>query len=310
MSAQDCGGAARRIRRCHSQPTFFETGNVKAGEGGNFTQLTPDEAQGIFENSIKPDLFAGSSRVEKPSFVLLAGQPGAGKSSALDLARQRFGTEGCVNVSNDALMTYHPNYYELTTKGYDAPFSHPAMMEVYGFASAMRVAVLDAAVAEGRNVVFEHTLPRDSAERQLPKMLGERFKTVDLWVLATPGTISRLSTYVRYEKQRAALAAAPDGFKNTHQDGPRKQTDAGNRERFALYRNCISELHALKLADQIRRAVILDRNGIHFESENFKSNSAAFRQMFVNLVDREITPREYRSLFDALPDLGGSYQAR
>ncbi|WP_176084099.1 zeta toxin family protein [Martelella sp. HB161492] len=290
------------IRRSNSAIGHVDSREKNCGIG-RFETIDERQAQEMLQVRIKNDLFAGTVRSANPRFVLLVGQPGAGKTSAMSHLRQQFGEEGCVDASYDTLMTYHPNYYELTTKGYSAPFRHERMYEVYSFASRMREAVIGLAAEEGRNVVFENTFPMKSAARDIPGLLGDRFPVVELWALATPADISRLSTYVRYENQLNAFAEDTDAFKNSHANGPRRMTDADSLDRFMHYRDCVSQLHSLELSRRIGKAVILDRNGIHFECDNFAQSSIEFRRVFLDLVNRGGTESEFRAIFDALPDM-------
>jgi hypothetical protein len=49
-------------------------------------RLSDSENQRIFDGRIKPRLFAGVQSVSRPAAVIFGGQPGSGKSAALDRA--------------------------------------------------------------------------------------------------------------------------------------------------------------------------------------------------------------------------------
>lgn len=49
-------------------------------EQDNPFKLAPEKNQQVFESIIKPDLAVKTKAVEQPIFVLIGGQPGAGKS--------------------------------------------------------------------------------------------------------------------------------------------------------------------------------------------------------------------------------------
>lgn len=49
-------------------------------EDHNPFKLTPEENNAYFERELRPELAAGSKAVEQPIFILVGGQPGAGKS--------------------------------------------------------------------------------------------------------------------------------------------------------------------------------------------------------------------------------------
>jgi hypothetical protein len=75
---------------------------------------TPDELEEIFRNQIIPDVLTGAVPQENPVAILLAGQPGAGKSSSKGALHQEladFG--GAVDFSADLMRPYHPKFVDL-----------------------------------------------------------------------------------------------------------------------------------------------------------------------------------------------------
>ncbi|NKC11795.1 MAG: hypothetical protein GKR94_06295 [Gammaproteobacteria bacterium] len=57
-------------------------------------RLSEAEHQAIFERDIKPDLFAGTKPSSQPVAVIFGGQPGAGKSAAVDEAMNELRPRG------------------------------------------------------------------------------------------------------------------------------------------------------------------------------------------------------------------------
>ena len=77
-------------------------------------RLTEDEHQAIFERRIKPELFSGAKPADRPVAVIFGGQPGAGKSAAVDDAAQALaGRGGAVQVIGDDLRSFHPRHAPL-----------------------------------------------------------------------------------------------------------------------------------------------------------------------------------------------------
>ena len=77
-------------------------------------RLTEEQHQAIFEQDIKPVLFAGARPVERPVAVIFGGQPGAGKSAAVEAAKEELGPRGgAVEIIGDDLRGFHPHYARL-----------------------------------------------------------------------------------------------------------------------------------------------------------------------------------------------------
>jgi len=77
-------------------------------------RLSEAEHQAIFEQDIKPYLFAGAKPSSQPVAVIFGGQPGAGKSAAVDEAMNELASRGgAVQIIGDDLRLYHPKYERL-----------------------------------------------------------------------------------------------------------------------------------------------------------------------------------------------------
>lgn len=77
-------------------------------------RLEPDEHRAIFENQIKPAIFENAKQVEKPIAVVFGGQPGAGKTAAINEAIKELGGKGgAVEIFGDDLRSYHPKFERL-----------------------------------------------------------------------------------------------------------------------------------------------------------------------------------------------------
>lgn len=69
-------------------------------------------AEGIFNNRIVPDLFSGEHPPETPTYVLVAGQQGSGKSTTVRQAE--WSLKGAtVRIIPDDFAKYNPRYHEL-----------------------------------------------------------------------------------------------------------------------------------------------------------------------------------------------------
>ncbi|API61311.1 zeta toxin of the postsegregational killing system (plasmid) [Tardibacter chloracetimidivorans] len=77
-------------------------------------RLSPDKHRAIYESRIAPLLFAQAAPVERPTALVLGGQPGAGKSALLAAAHAEFDRRGgLIEIIGDDLRAFHPRYSEL-----------------------------------------------------------------------------------------------------------------------------------------------------------------------------------------------------
>ncbi|WP_274378977.1 zeta toxin family protein [Sphingomonas cavernae] len=56
--------------------------------------LSPDILQRIYETEVAPELFKVAHSVERPTAIVLGGQPGAGKTPMQNLAAREFADKG------------------------------------------------------------------------------------------------------------------------------------------------------------------------------------------------------------------------
>lgn len=80
-------------------------------------RLSEAEHEAIFQAYIKPQVFALATSVDHPVAVIFGGQPGAGKSRAVDDALDELNVKGgAVQIIGDDLRGYHPSYDALLSK--------------------------------------------------------------------------------------------------------------------------------------------------------------------------------------------------
>jgi hypothetical protein len=80
-------------------------------------RLSEADHEAIFQTYIKPQVFAVATPVDHPVAVIFGGQPGAGKSRAVDDALDEFNDKGgAVQIIGDDLRGYHPAYDALLSK--------------------------------------------------------------------------------------------------------------------------------------------------------------------------------------------------
>ena len=139
---------------------------------------------------LNDDTFLGVGRYhahEQPKAILLAGQPGAGKTELSSMMTLALGGDAAF-INGDDFRRYHPNYRKLfSLYGSDAvslisPFSNAVVERMIDQFSDRRFHL----VIEGTGRTTE--VPRSTAER-----LSRKGYTVELAVIATRPEISLIS---------------------------------------------------------------------------------------------------------------------
>lgn len=157
-------------------------------------ELSDAQLHEIFDQKIRPELdsLGASSRAQQTaSLVIVGGQPGAGKSKAVQRAAAQH--PGIVEVIGDDLRVYHPDYRRLMAR---SPLEMPA---VTAQASGQWVGMsIDYLREQRKSTLIETTL------RQLPVVQEtiEKFHRAgyrtELHIVAVPLEVSRLGTISRY----------------------------------------------------------------------------------------------------------------
>lgn len=161
------------------------------------TDLNSAALAAIFDDVIRPRYDA---RIVAPSaqstFVLVGGQPGAGKTESLAAAQLR--VPAALSVNGDALRLYHPEYAEVMATD---PLRMPAVTQQA--ANAWVHMSLDYLRERRASVLMETTLRDPKAvQRTLSHFLDAGYE-VQLQLIAVPETVSRLGTLERYLGQVA-----------------------------------------------------------------------------------------------------------
>jgi len=162
-------------------------------------RLSEAEHQAIFESEIGPELFAAASRASQPVAVIFGGQPGAGKSAAIDQAVIEFGRRGgAVRIIGDELRDYHPQYDCLlraddrTAAFYTDRDTGRWIEKAITEAKAQRV-----------NIVIEGTMRDGNTVVRTMLSLREAGYHIDARVMAVTWRLSEQGILQRYENQKA-----------------------------------------------------------------------------------------------------------
>lgn len=192
------------------------------------TDLNSAALAAIFDDVIRPRYDA---RIVAPSaqstFVLVGGQPGAGKTESLAAAQLR--VPAALSVNGDALRLYHPEYAEVMATD---PLRMPAVTQQA--ANAWVHMSLDYLRERRASVLMETTLRDPAAVHRTLSEFRDAGYEVQLQLIAVPETVSRLGTLERYLGQverdgsgrwapsavhDAAYERAPESVTNLLRDG-------------------------------------------------------------------------------------------
>ena len=161
-------------------------------------RLSDAQHQAIFEHDIKPDLFAGAKKSNQPVAVIFGGQPGAGKSAAVDSAIRELGPRGgAIQIIGDDLRAYHPHYARLmglddkTAAFYTDRDTGQWVEKAIAEAKAQRV-----------NLVIEGTMRDGNKVAATMESLRAAGYEIDARALAVNSRLSEQGILQRYEHQK------------------------------------------------------------------------------------------------------------
>ena len=195
-------------------------------------RLDEAEHQAIFERRIKPALFTGVKPASQPVAVIFGGQPGAGKSAAVDAAmREMERREGAVRIEGDEFRLYHPCYEELMERD-------DRIAAFYTDRDTGRW--IEKAIAEGKtqrvNLVIEGTMRDGDKVAATMESLRAAGYVIDARALAVNFRLSEQGILQRYEKQKASRGygrmTTPEAHKAAY-DGMLVTLDRIERDKLA-----------------------------------------------------------------------------
>ena len=158
--------------------------------------LPPEESARRFREQIVPQRLAHGIPQDRPVLVIVAGQPGAGKSVVEDRIRADLGG-GTVTIDADDMRTHHPDYVPLALRNdrLAAPATHPDAARWVEMAK-------DHCISQRYNVVLSTTLRTpEGAQATIAKFRQAGYR-VEVAALAVHEGASRLGVLRRYQRGR------------------------------------------------------------------------------------------------------------
>ncbi|GHT82468.1 hypothetical protein AGMMS49960_09250 [Betaproteobacteria bacterium] len=254
-------------------------------------RLSEAEHQAIFERRIKPDLFAGTKPSSQPVAVIFGGQPGAGKSAAVDEAMNELDPRGgAVQIIGDDLRDYHPQYAQLMeTDDKTAAFYTDRDTGRWVEKS------IAAAKAQRVNIVIEGTMRDGDKVAATMESLCEAGYQIDARALAVTSRLSEQGIMQRYERQKESRGVGRMTTPEAHRagyDGMLTTLDRIEREKLAdrvtIYRRGAEAIYSNEL-----------RGGQWAHEPQARAVVEAERARPMTLQER----RDYAGGFDKLADM-------
>ena len=222
------------------------------------------------KEKIKYELLSGITPSSQPCAYLLAGQPGAGKSTMAKI----FVCEHQKNIafiSGDDYRKDHPHFLEL-----QAQYGDDAVLHTQQFAGKMTEALIDDLSRAQYHLIIEGTLRTTEVPLRTHDLLASRGYDVSLNVILVRPEKSYLSTQKRYRLMEEA-GLTPRMTPREHHDG--------------VVRSLVDNLHTLYEQDTFQGIRVYNRAGeclYDKEKTPFRDPSDLFREEF----SRELTSRE------------------
>ena len=160
--------------------------------------LSRERLQHIYDTRIAPDLFRSAQPVERPTAVVLGGQPGAGKTPMQNLVSREFADKGgIVKIIGDDLRSYLPHYKSLQrTDDRTAAFYTDR-----DSGRLVEMAIADAAQRRV-NVLVEGTMRSPEVVAKTLRDFRESGFQTDARALAVSPELSSLGILQRYTAQK------------------------------------------------------------------------------------------------------------
>jgi UDP-N-acetylglucosamine kinase len=196
-------------------------------------QLSLEESQRRFRERIVPRYLAHGIPQRQPVLVMVAGQPGAGKTVLENQVHAILGG-GTVTIDADDLRPVHPDYLPLAMQNdrIAAPATQPDVTRWVDMAK-------DYCIGKQFNVIFSTTMRgAGAAERDIVRFRRGGYP-VEVVVLAVHEATSRLGVLSRYQQGREDVGFGryvPDGFQ---------------RDAYAGLLSALEHIDQRRLADRV-----------------------------------------------------------
>jgi len=245
----------------------------------NFDRLSLEEHNEIRDEIISLTL-NDEVRQGKPVAIILAGQPGSGKSGATDAATMALKEEGRrpVIIDPDDLRIFHPRY---ETHAFEDPLT--AADKVHPDASLWAYEVTSEAINRRNDMIIDGTLASPEGASELTKKLKKNGYHVEVHALTVKPEMSWLGVNKRFEKICESGTGVPRWVPPEIHD----KAVVGMPE----------SLERLEKESQIDKVMVFDRdNEVFYDSTDSKYNNTSASQTVTAEHKRQLTTIETRNI--------------
>lgn len=159
---------------------------------GSIKKFSDAEFQAIFDIQYKKSVAGKKSEALAKAYIL-GGQPGAGKSTLIQIIKEKL-QQNVVVISGDDYRKSHPHFRELYAIYGDEYVNHTAI-----FSSRMVEKLIDSCSKQGYHLIVEGTMRNYLTPLNTGKLLMGRGYEINLAVMAVPPALSYMGTLTRYE---------------------------------------------------------------------------------------------------------------
>lgn len=202
-------------------------------------QLSASQVQQIYERDIVPDIGVVGDPIENPTFSVVSGQPGAGKSTAIRQIRERFQGQPTQIIIPDHMCQYIPGYNDARMAGMDEPLDKSGGSPITEWNGSL----VKRAFKQRANIILESCYTPENY-RSLLEHAKESGYRLELNILATNRRVSFTGIHDRFNRvlQRGSVdgTVLPDLETHDHY--------------YALVPRLVFHVEKNKLFDSIRIA--------------------------------------------------------
>ncbi|WP_084557401.1 zeta toxin family protein [Hamadaea tsunoensis] len=166
-------------------------------------ELGEEELNQRFANDILTGLLSGEPQPQQhPRMLIVAGQPGAGKSYAERALVRDLDIGAAINVDADDLRPYHPAYRALAVADDRTAdrITHPA-------AAAWAERALRYAIRQRFNIVYSTPMGDPERVQWLADLVHDTGYRIDIAFVAVDSARSKLAILHRYQRSRDSVGA-------------------------------------------------------------------------------------------------------
>jgi hypothetical protein len=267
----------------------------------------------IVFSDLERDLLSGTSAFLSPKAVIVAGQPGAGKSALIIFAQRELAPQTAAVINGDEYREAHPQAKKILLLD-DKLFAERTDPDVREWTRRL----FDSAIKNKRNIIFEGTMRQSKPIMETIAKLNQSGYTVEILAMAVNKEISELGIIERYEDQKhlygvgrwtppsaheAAYMNMPNTLEQIESNSPVDRVRVFTRSQECLYDNhrpdATKELRKPSAAKQ----VIMEERNRPMSKDKLQDLKKAWERLADMQANRGAEGEEFSIVRDKLVEL-------